>query len=385
LNDQSQHQAEVKTREAVGRETKLQATLDQQKPIIGKAGIEATRAIDTVRSGGSKDKVVSQLEQLQQTLSQALEPRAAPTTVPQPMLTPPSVIASRLDDYAMRVQRIGSQDPDRRQESYNRWHESERRALFGSSSPSDPPLTPEQKEKDDKGYKAEMLLFNAQDVAAYTAIDVDIRKALSDAYVALHFSESKKASERAIFNGLSDSAKKSIPTSPNGASPYEEDYARIAQYINGIREQLLKIVTPPATDPITSLSQLSNTALRDRVKAFASHLHGVSHRISEAEDDSDTLQRDEKKLTENNEPLPPKLVEQAAQKKDTLDALRKSVMQDDVPLAMAYRQELLGRLGSKAKVIEFPLASPDKSLDHFLAMSPGWLDGWADQLIALYL
>jgi hypothetical protein len=170
-----------------------------------------------------------------------VQPVLVPSTAPQPMLTTPAVIASRLDDYAMRVQRIGSQDPDRRQESYNRWHESERRALFGTTLPSDPPLTPEQKEKDDKGYNAEMLLFNAQDVAAYTAIDADIRQALSDAYVALNFSEAKKARELATFDGLSAGAKKSIPTSSNGASPYDEDYAKIAVYINGIRDQLASI------------------------------------------------------------------------------------------------------------------------------------------------
>jgi hypothetical protein len=162
-----------------------------------------------------------------------------PSTTPQPTLTTPADMSVQLLNYGLRLQKIGEGDLDSRQESYKHWHPSEARDLSGTSLRSDPQPTPEQKEKDEKSYNAEMAELNAQEVARYTAIEVEMRKALSDAYVALNFSEAKKKSEFAIFNKLSDSAKRSIPNATsNRLSPYQDDYTRIARYLNSIGDQL---------------------------------------------------------------------------------------------------------------------------------------------------
>jgi hypothetical protein len=85
LNDQSQHQAEVKAVEAVGREQKLQATLDDQNKIIGKADFGVRAVTETVKRGGSIDKVASQLEQIQQVLKSAQSVTQPATATQNPL------------------------------------------------------------------------------------------------------------------------------------------------------------------------------------------------------------------------------------------------------------------------------------------------------------
>jgi len=80
LNDRNQHQAEVKTNESVAREQNLQTTLNQQGLLIAKTDLQVARAIETARQGGSADKVVGQLEQIQRSFDKALEPKVAPVT-----------------------------------------------------------------------------------------------------------------------------------------------------------------------------------------------------------------------------------------------------------------------------------------------------------------
>jgi len=82
LNDQNQHQAEVKTQEAVGREEKLQATLDQQYPLLVRAGVAVEAAEQIVITGGPSDKVLSQIDEIQRAIAQAVAERApAPAPV----------------------------------------------------------------------------------------------------------------------------------------------------------------------------------------------------------------------------------------------------------------------------------------------------------------
>lgn len=71
LNDKSQHKEEDRASDAVARADGLQRTLNQQNQIIGKLGSDFLIFEETLKKGGSTDKLAGQLEQIQQTLKSA--------------------------------------------------------------------------------------------------------------------------------------------------------------------------------------------------------------------------------------------------------------------------------------------------------------------------
>jgi hypothetical protein len=71
LNDKSQHKEEDRASDAVARADGLQATLNQQNLIIAKIDGDFKTVKETLKKGGSTDKVASQLEQIRQALKSA--------------------------------------------------------------------------------------------------------------------------------------------------------------------------------------------------------------------------------------------------------------------------------------------------------------------------
>ena len=104
LNDRSQHKEEERADDAVTRADGLQLTLNQQNQIIGKLDSDFSKLNETIKKGGSTDKLANQLEQIQETLKSAQAVTRPATSAENPLsLMSNSELKAALNDFIRRT------------------------------------------------------------------------------------------------------------------------------------------------------------------------------------------------------------------------------------------------------------------------------------------
>lgn len=82
LNDQGQHQAEVKTNDAVDREHKLQETANQQAVLLVQTNDLLSTYRPTAKEGESSSELLRRIEGLQRNITQLLTPKGSAPVAP---------------------------------------------------------------------------------------------------------------------------------------------------------------------------------------------------------------------------------------------------------------------------------------------------------------
>jgi hypothetical protein len=193
-----------------------------------KAFWEFTKSLDP-----SKFTVRQYVTYRQAAKASTSESSAAASSSAQKISPSPAAVEAMkrsLDNWSMRIGHFGYSMPDRRQDA--------RRNILGDTfSPSYEGQTELQKQKNRDEYLLELDRLDEADAAQYKRFEPDLRSVLSDAFTMLDFPDSRKVSELAKFNDLSERATSSTHRSEN-ASPHEKDYNAIASYLHSIAVQL---------------------------------------------------------------------------------------------------------------------------------------------------
>jgi hypothetical protein len=160
----------------------------------------------------------------------------------------------------------------------------------------------------------------------------------------------------------------------------------VVQYAKLIQAQrdAIRISTslPAATDGEEPLSRLSNTELKQNAIALARHLHGASNQMYDAEDGISRLRNRQLSPLYQSEQASQQTSFQMTTQTDVLKGIMNKILEEDVPVANQYRDELLRRLGPQAKPnAEFPPAKATLgSLNQFLSISSMNLNALANAL-----
>ncbi|CAN5750080.1 hypothetical protein BH10ACI4_BH10ACI4_16930 [soil metagenome] len=154
----------------------------------------------------------------------------AVTTVVNP---PASLIAATkksLDLLGMRVSRIGSSMPDKRQDLRHSLIRDEDTIKFQH-------ISADQVKQNREEYLRGLDALDLQDANTYRALAKEIAPVLSDAFVILNYSESLKAAEMDKFRELGKRAVTETNRSEK-SSPHLDDYQAIQFYLGSIASQL---------------------------------------------------------------------------------------------------------------------------------------------------
>jgi hypothetical protein len=152
----------------------------------------------------------------------------------------------------------------------------------------------------------------------------------------------------------------------------------------------VQVMTTPLPTPIPAVkedssgpfSSLTDEDLAAKAKDFSIQLHRTNHTLYYPYSENyDYAKR--RLLNLDYKTNSPDVVVSGFLAEDQIyHAFMNKVLQEDIPLAYAYRKELLKRLGARAKVVaEFPkVVATESSLNAFLMISWGALENWAQQL-----
>jgi hypothetical protein len=240
LNDHAQRQSEGRATKAELNAQALQVKLNTQSVAIG--NLQESVNTDIKKNGceSSVDwqNIKRRIDAL--ALQASILPKA-PSPVPdaQPA-TSPAVLKGRLEKLSDQIMTVSMHTPDLRQDVYKKWYVTNARSLSGPGDlkhPADVQPTPLQKAILDQGYQGDIAAIDASELARYISIESEILPTLEETFEALHFPESKKATELQTFKALSDKAKQRNALYGSG-DPHGKDYANVRIYLNSLSKQL---------------------------------------------------------------------------------------------------------------------------------------------------
>jgi hypothetical protein len=129
------------------------------------------------------------------------------------------------------------------------------------------------------------------------------------------------------------------------------------------------------------LASLSDEEFAQKLTDFSRQMHQKDYGMYDLYDEVTRLERAELDAANMNKPVSPEVVIGVISKRRTFQDFMNAIVQNDVPKAMEFREELVKRVPEAEKLkLQLPVAAV-VSLNAFLTQCSA-LDGWASQLSA---